>query len=79
MSNPLVCPTICQAWGGGIAIDRCITIESIRVMRGANCWTDHKLVWAKLNIEVHHTTKRRDTGRALFAIHDLRMQTKREE
>ena len=56
-----------------------IYCRDVRVMRGANCWTDHKLVRAKLNIEVLPNKKRKGTGRIPLAIHDLRMQAKREE
>ena len=52
--------------------------RDVKVMRGANCWTDHKLVRAKLNIVVpHHAGKK---GMCMpFAVHKLSTSEARRE
>ena len=37
-----------------------VVCRDVQVMRGANCWTDHKLVRAKLKVTVPHSAKRRE-------------------
>ena len=53
--------------------------RDVQVMRGASCWTDHKLVRSKLNIKVTHPRRRKEMSSLPFAVHELAMSTKREE
>ena len=34
-----------------------VCCRNVQVMRGANCWTDHKLVRAKLVVNLQHMLK----------------------
>ena len=49
------------------------------MMRGANCWTDHKLVRAKLKVTVPRSTKRKEKISLPIAIHKLKTPAKRDE
>lgn len=52
--------------------------RDVQVMKGATCWTDHKLVRAKLHIDLprmHHEEKRM----LPFAVHKLVSITARDE
>ena len=53
--------------------------RDVQVMRGANCWTDHKLVRAKLKVTVPHSAKREEKISLPFAIHKLKTPAKRDE
>ena len=46
----------------------------VRVMRGANYWTDHKLVKAKLRIAVLYVCGKRGEGAALFYTQTVQPQ-----
>ena len=37
-----------------------VVCRDVQVMMGANCWTDHKLVRAKLKVAIPHSSKRKD-------------------
>ena len=37
-----------------------VCCSDVQVMRGANCWTDHKLVRAKLKVSLPHMCIRRE-------------------
>ena len=45
-----------------------VVCRDVQVMRGANCWTDHKLVRAKLKVTVPHSAKRKEKISLPFAI-----------
>ena len=44
----------------------------VKVMRGANCWSDHRLVRAKLRINSNHSHSNKRDKPAPFAVHKLR-------
>jgi hypothetical protein len=48
-------------------------------MRGANCWTDHKMVRAKLRISLLQASSSRDKKSVPFAVHELYKQPRRDE
>ena len=48
-------------------------------MRGANCWTDHKMVRAKLRAQLPHTSGSRGKKSVPFAVHELCSKAKRDE
>ena len=56
-----------------------VVCRDVQVMRGANCWTDHKLVRAKLKVNVPHSAKRKEKISLPFAIHKLETPAKRDE
>ena len=43
----------------------------VQVMRGANCWNDHRLVRAKVYMKLFHTSYRKVQQAASFAVHSL--------
>ena len=49
------------------------------MMRGANCWTDHKLVRAKLKVTVPRSAKRKEKISLHVSIHKLKIPAKRDE
>ena len=49
----------------------------VQVMRGANCWTDHKMVRAKLSVRPFHSQSRKRVT-IPFAVHHLREQASRD-
>ena len=49
------------------------------MMRGVNCWTDNKLVRAKLKVTVPHSAERKEKISLPFAIHKLKTPAKRVE
>ena len=53
--------------------------KDVQVMRGANCWTDHKLVRAKLNIVVPRYAGRKEKSCIPFAVHELSTSARRDE
>ena len=53
--------------------------KDVCVMRGANCWTDHMLVRAKLNVTAIHRLSKGSRERAPFAVEKLRISTIRTE
>ena len=53
--------------------------RDVRVMRGANCWTDHRLVRAKINIVISRFRSGGVTSCIPFAVHELAMSEKRDE
>ena len=56
-----------------------IHCRDVCVMRGANCWTDHRLVRAKLNIVVPRRSGGGGKRCIPFAVHELVISTKRDE
>ena len=52
--------------------------RDVRVMRGANCWTDHELVRAKLNIVSPRLRSGIEKSCTPFAVHELAVRTKRD-
>ena len=53
--------------------------RDVQVMRGANCWTDHKLVRAKLKVVVPRYAGRKKKNCLPFAVHELSTRSKRDE
>ena len=51
--------------------------KDVRVMRGAKCWTDHRLVRAKLNIVVPRCAGRKEKTCKPFAVHELNTRARR--
>ena len=51
----------------------------VQVVRGGNCWTDHKLVRAKLKVTVPHSAKRKEKISLPLAIHELKTPAKWDE
>ena len=49
------------------------------MMRGADCWSDHMLVRAKLNVVVKRYRKRKDKIAKPFAVHKLSAEASRNE
>ena len=48
-------------------------------MRGANCWTDHKLVRAKLRVGLPQVRGRREKRLLPFSVHKLTASVERDE
>ena len=44
---------------------------AVHVMRGANCWTDHQLVRARLTLRILHMGGGRAQSRRPFSIYKL--------
>ena len=38
-------------------------IHSTRAMRGANCWTDHQMLWSKVAFRIRHKHNRQGTSK----------------
>ena len=53
--------------------------KDVWVMRGANCWTDYKLVRVKLNIVVPRCTDRKEKTCKPLAVHELNTRARRDE
>ena len=53
--------------------------KNVRVMRGANCWTDHMLVRAKLKIGFPHIHSRVDRKKLPFSVHKLSSSASQED
>ena len=53
---------------------RCIDVQ---VMRGADCWSDHKMVRAKLHLNWKPLPKKKGTGSRLLNMRDLREESTR--
>ena len=56
-----------------------VVCRNMQVMKGANCWTDHKLIRAKLKVTVPHSAKRIEKISLPLAIHKLKTPAKRDE
>ena len=56
-----------------------VVCKEVQVMRGANCWTYHKLVRVKLKIAVPPPAKRKEKISLPFSIHKLKTCAKRDE
>ena len=59
--------------------DQRVICRDVRVMRGADCWSDHMLVRAKLNVVVKRYHKRKDKIAKPFAVHKLSAEASRNE
>lgn len=55
-----------------------VCCRDVQVMRGANCWTDHKLVRAKLVVNLQHMHKR-ERRMLPFSVHQLSTSARRDE
>lgn len=55
-----------------------IHCRDVQVMRGASCWTDHRLVRSKLNIMAPRPRGMGGKSFLLFAVHEFVRSTKRE-
>ena len=53
--------------------------RDVRVMRGANCWTDHKMVRVKLSLKLPSISTRKDNKSIPFAVHELSTKRRRDE
>ena len=53
--------------------------KDVRAMRGANCWTDHVLVRAKLTVRTPPFTSRKGKSCMPFAVHELSTSARRDE
>ena len=51
-----------------IKAEQRVVCRDVQVMRGANCWTDHKLVRAKLKVTVPRSAKRKEKRRFLCLL-----------
>ena len=51
----------------------------VQVIRGANCWTDHKLVRVKLRIALPHVCGKREKRMQPFSMHKLSAPAMRDE
>ena len=56
-----------------------VVCRDVQVMSGANCWTDHKHIRAKLKVTVPHSAKRKEKISLPFAIHKLKTPAKGDE
>ena len=56
-----------------------VVCRDVQVMRGANRWTDHMLVRAKLNVAIPCSARRKEKISLPFAIHKLKTCAKRDE
>ena len=57
-----------------------VCCKDVQVMRGANCWTDHKMVRVKLRIQLPLTHGVRSNKKSVpFAVHHLSTKAKRDE
>ena len=52
--------------------------RDVQVMRGANCWTDNKLVRAKLNIVTPRLRSGVEKSCTFFAVYERAVRTKRD-
>ena len=52
--------------------------KDVQVMRGANCWTDHRMVRAKLRLGLQ-VPGRREERVLPFSVHELSSDASREE
>ena len=59
--------------------DQRVHCSDVRVMRGANCWTDHRLVRAKLNIVVPRFRGGGEKSCIPFTVHRFSISAKRDE
>ena len=48
-------------------------------MRGANCWADHRMVRAKLKLQLPRSSGAKDKKSAPFAVHELSTKKRRNE
>ena len=53
--------------------------RDVKVMRGANCWTDHRMVRAKLKLQLPRTSGAKDRKSAPFAMHELSTEKRTNE
>ena len=53
--------------------------KDVRATRGANCWTDHVLVRAKLTVGTPPFTSRKGKSCMPFAVHELSTSARRDE
>ena len=74
------------------ATKRCLTIDfvmmraeqrvhckDVRAMRGANCWTDHVVIRAKLTVRTPPFTSQKGKSCMPFAVHELSTSARRDE
>ena len=67
-----------ESWSKG-DLQGCTSDKDVQVMRGANCWSDHKLVRAKLRVRLPHFSSGREKKLLPFAVHELGSRDRREE
>ena len=56
-----------------------VICRDVKVMRGANCWTDYKKVQAKLRVQLPRTSGSKDKNSVLLAVHELSRNAKRDQ
>ena len=56
-----------------------VQCKDVRAMRGANCWTDHVLVRAKLNVGSPPFISRKGKSCMPFAVHELSTSARRDK
>ena len=55
-----------------------IFCTDVRVMRGANCWSDHRMESAKVRVRDFHSCPKKGRPLVPFAVHDLRSPAQKE-
>ena len=59
-------------------MDQRMYCKDVSVMRGANCWTDHRLVRAKLRFRVPHARTGSACGNRSFSVYKLLLASNRD-
>ena len=59
--------------------DQRVLCRDVKVMRRADCWSDHMLVRVKLNVVVKHYGKNKDKIPKSFAVYKLNVEAIRNE
>ena len=54
-----------------------VSCRDFKVMRGANCWTDHKMIRAKFRVRFPRVCATKD--KIAFAVHELSLKAKKDE